>query len=195
MIGNMHNLILQVFMYIIVLTGQSNMDRSAEYITALLPGYEVVNCARGGTSVTQWQRGQKWYELCVDRVLELKNEGYTVSAIFHMQGERDSYDPIVAPQWRAFTYQFFSHFRQDTNSIGVPVVTAQIGTLPTDKPRPYWGLIQEQQEDIPLNHPTLYLIHTSDIVPYCPVQGPHWCPEGYAEIAARFVGEFWQVIE
>lgn len=52
----MTNIFLQLFM-IIVLTGQSNMVRSADAIAERVPGYSVVDCSVGGSSVTRWQHG------------------------------------------------------------------------------------------------------------------------------------------
>jgi len=170
---------------VIVLTGQSNMARSASNITALLPQYDVINCSKGGTSVTQWQRGNALYEECLGKV-----EGRNIAGIMHFQGERDSYDPIVYSQWSALTLQFFDDFREDTNSSGVTIVYAQLGTPPTDRDRPYWRNIQSQQAYLYLSDPTLRLIRTYNITPYCPETGPHWCSAGYVTIAQRFVSKF-----
>jgi len=167
---------------IIVLTGQSNMARSAPYITKAMPEYTVVNCAKGGTSVAQWQRGAAVYQNCVTKL-----QGRKVVAIFHFQGERDSYDEVVAPQWTMLTQQFFDDFREDTNSPGAKIVFAQLGTPPTDRERPYWRSIQSQQANLERNDPTITMVRTYNITPYCPIEGPHWCGAGYIEISKLFV--------
>lgn len=170
---------------VIVLTGQSNMARSASNITALMPGYDVINCSKGGTSVTQWQRGNALYEDCVAKV-----QGRNVVGIMHFQGERDSYDPVVYSQWSALTLQFFDNFREDIGADGVTVVYAQLGTPPTDRDRPYWQNIQSQQAHLYESDATLRLIRTYTITPYCPATGPHWCSAGYVTIAQKFVSKF-----
>ena len=170
---------------VIVLTGQSNMTRSASNITALMPGYDVINCSKGGTSVTQWQRGNALYEDCVVKV-----QGRNVVGIMHFQGERDSYDAKVAPQWSVLTRQFFNNFREDVKANGITVVYAQLGTPPTDRSRPYWQNIQSQQAQLLQYDSTLQLVRTYNITPYCPTTGPHWCSTGYLVIAKRFVDKF-----
>ena len=168
---------------VVVVSGQSNALQSYPYIS--LAGYDIINCAVGGTSVTKWQRGQVPYENCLDLVA-----GRDIAGILHFQGERDSRNANVYLQWTDLTLQFFNHFREDTNSQGVRIVYARLGLLPTDVNRPYWNKIKNQQNKLPDFDSTLYMINTSDINPYCPIEGPHWCPEGYQAIADRFEYRF-----
>ena len=168
---------------VIVLTGQSNMKLSSPYID--LPGYQKIDCSRSGSSVSQWQRGELFYNNCLQKV-----EGRNIAGIFHFQGERDSYNASTYSQWSNLTLQFFNDFREDTDSYGVKIVYAQIGTPPTDMSRPYWRNIQRQQARLYELDSTLRRIVTYDITPYCPAQGPHFCPNGYQIIADRFEDAF-----
>lgn len=187
------NIFLNVFM-IIVLTGQSNMVKSAYAITKMMPGYTVVNCAVGGSSVAQWQRGQPIYNRCVAKVKAEIERGGVVVGIMHFQGERDTREDsrMIASQWDDMTYRFLSAMRTQFHARKAPIVYAQIGTAPNDSLHPYWSLVQRKQIELRIEHPTarLWMIKTSDLEPHCPDGGVHWCSEVYPVIAQRFVNTF-----
>lgn len=176
---------------IIILTGQSNMVLSADAIAARMPGYTVVDCSVGGSSVTRWQRGDLIYDRCVAAVRAEIVRGGVVVGIMHFQGERDTYS-TVAFRWKTLTLRFFRDIRRDIGAPAIPIVYAQIGKKPTDKPRPYWYRIQRSATELQIGHPNLYMITTSDLEPHCPSGGVHWCPEVYPKIAGRFVTMFYR---
>ncbi len=183
-----------------VLTGQSNMVLASDKIEALIKtkyGSQTlaVKCAVGGSSILRWQKGADLYEACLQMTRAAIADGYTIEAIFLYQGERDSHDSDVGPVWKKYFYSFAKDFRWDlegatVGKITIPVVYAQLGKYPTDRPRPYWDDIRKQQDEAVVNHPNLFLIRTWDIAPYCPASGPHFCPDGYSIIAQRFVSGY-----
>jgi hypothetical protein len=179
---------------VVIVAGQSNAVGSAPQLAARLPNMIVVNCALDGSPITRWQRGQDLYEKCLAKVQPYQQAGNRIAWIFWMQGERDSYDAAVAPHWRELFYQFAHDFRADLNMKGAPVVYAQLGPQPTDKPRPYWRSIQYQQSQARIGHPNLIMIRSYDISPYCPAIGPHWCDDGYGVIARRAIHAYRQAI-
>lgn len=187
----MNMIILNMYL-VIVLTGQSNMVLSADSISALMPDYVVVDCSRSGSSIMEWQAGKPLYESCVSKVRSQIERGGEVVGIMHFQGERDTYS-TVAFRWKTLTLRFFRDIRRDIGAPAIPIVYAQIGKKPTDKPRPYWYRIQRSATELQIGHPNLYMIITNDLEPHCPRGGVHWCPEVYPIIAGRFVEMFQSV--
>lgn len=193
------NVYLGVYL-IIILTGQSNMVRSADAIKALMPGYTVVDCSVGGTSVTQWQRGDLIYDECLARIKAEIAQGGVVAGIMHFQGEADTgagdYDAAI--QWDVLAYRFVNNIRLDVGGTAkkVPFVYAQLGRKPTDLPeRPYWHLVRAKQVELTEEHPAsnLRMVATWNLEPHCPEGGVHWCAEVYPVIAQRFVDKFYEV--
>lgn len=176
----------------IILAGQSNMGKAAENIRLLMPDYWVINCAVGGTSILTWQPGQDQYNNCLEVTQSAQENGYAIEGIFFYQGERDSPNPEISRSWKRLFYRFVNHFRKDIG-INAPVVFAQLGSKPIQDGRRYWNVIKNMQRLSVSETKGLFIIETEDIKPYCPIDGVHFCPEGYAEIAQRFVDEFYVV--
>lgn len=186
MVTNFYQLLA---IFAIVVTGQSNAKQTALYIQRnnLLPNHTLINCAVGGSSIRDWQKGEIYYNQCLQMVSEAQADGYIVVGQFHFQGERETANQVRAEEYRRLTVAFFNKFRLHVGIVDTPLVFAQLGPQPTDTPRPYWGYVQTMQASIAGDFPQWTMITTSDIAPYCPVEGPHWCGAGYAEIASRVI--------
>lgn len=178
----------------IVLAGQSNMGKSAENIRLLMTDYLVINCAVGGTSITTWQPGEVQYENCLAKVKNIQNDGYIIKGIFWYQGERDTPNYEIARRWKRLFYRFVNNFRRDTDT-NAPVVFAQLGPKPTQPGRIYWQRIKNMQRLSADDNKMLYMITTSDIKPYCPMDAVHFCADGYIEISHRFMDKFMEVVK
>lgn len=142
----------------------------------------------------EWQKGEILFERCVDKVRELQGQGYVFRAIFWYQGERDSPNPVIAYRWKQLFYRIINNFKRDTGIKNVPIILAQLGRKPLQDGRAYWHVIQTQQR-LAVQRDNFYLIQTRDIRPYCPYDGVHFCPEGYSEIAQRFISRFEEVVK
>jgi len=175
---------------IIVLTGQSNMVRSAPHIAALLPDYTVINCAVGGTSVTPWQKGEAVYEKCVAKVLPEIRNGGQVAGILHFQGEADAQEYEVARRWHTLTQQFLLTLRADLDAPTALFVYGKLGKRPLAAGYPHWYIVNIKQEKLLADHPEYRMIYTSDLEPHCPPEGVHWCDDVYPVLAGRFVEAF-----
>ena len=173
----------------IILTGQSNMGKSAMFIRELMPNHRIVNCSVGGSSITEWQKGEYNYEKCLQIVQILQRDGYKIAGIFFFQGERDSHSPLIAIRWKWFFYKFVNNFRSDISERKIPIIFAQLGKKAPIQPGT-WGIVQFQQRRSQSSEMNLYMIKTNDIEPYCQELSPHFCPEAYPIIAQRFVDEF-----
>lgn len=168
---------------IIIVVGQSNATGAYPYLQELAVNNIVVNCAVGGTSITQWQRGEPYYEQCVRIIKRYMERGRMVEWIFFMQGEKDTLDRDTAYAWLELFYSFENSFREDLG-IDAPLIVAQIGSLPILNNHPYWAVVKNQQANIP------NVFSTTDIKPYCPPEGVHFCDAGHAEIAERAIETF-----
>ena len=114
----------------------------------------------------------------------------SISAIFFYQGETDSSSMNVASNWKTLFYRFANNFSFDIGNKDIPFIYAQLGKG-LFVPKRYWGRISNMQRLIQLEHPEKYhMIYTKDITPYCPENSPHFCPDGYREIARRFVEKY-----
>lgn len=171
----------------IILAGQSNMGKSAAEIRERMPDYKIINCSVGGSSITSWQRNQENYDHCLKMVKAVQRDGYVISAMFFFQGEKDTVSYNTSRLWKRLFYSFVFNFRKDAG-VRVPVIFAQLGKKVEGHRQ--WNRVQNLQRLSANDSKQLYMITTDDIVPYCPAQGPHFCPEGYTEIAQRFVDKF-----
>ena len=171
---------------LIVIIGQSNGVRMSPYLKSIMPKYLVVNCAKGGSSVDEWQPGDSLYRNFVNTVNSKKQSGYILSGVCLFQGERDSYETSIYQKWSDLTMNFLNSFMTETNSLGVRIAIAQLGKQPTDRPRPYWKNIQTQQVSIINRYENFKLVRTSTISPYYPSSGPHYSATAYEKIAKLF---------
>ncbi len=85
-----------------------------------------VPTAVGGTSITQWQPGDKYYERMLGHVA---GAGGGVRAVLFWQGETDAVDGMSESAYGALLDGFAAGVESD---LGVPVVVAQIGEVATD---------------------------------------------------------------
>lgn len=85
-----------------------------------------VPTAVGGTSITQWQPGDKYYERMLGHVAAA---GGGARAVLFWQGETDAVDGMSESTYGAWLDGFAAGVEND---LGVPVVVAQIGEVATD---------------------------------------------------------------
>ncbi len=119
---------------IYLMLGQSNMSfMSSTYISEELirlgvPVENVFNCALGGTSIDEWQKGQPLYNQAIAVYLNNKREA-TIGGVFFWQGEREAGSGTQADRdaWPQKFTQMVRDLRQDLGSPGLRVVYMQIG--------------------------------------------------------------------
>ena len=171
----------------IIITGQSNAKQTGNALVNILQARHigVINCAVGGSEVTEWQKGSANYMNALFAANECLEAGDRIVGMFHMQGEAESGNIIKAAKWKVLTLKFFRQFRVQIGLPDLPVVFAQIGPKPTDLLRPCWGMVQNKQTALNYEWPEFRMIVTSDIKPYSPAEGPHWSSLGYMTIAQR----------
>ncbi|GFQ06336.1 probable carbohydrate esterase at4g34215 [Phtheirospermum japonicum] len=89
----------------------------------------LVSCAVGGTSISQWQRGQFLYNQLVERANAALQDGGCIRAMLWYQGESDANDTSSAGSYGARLRQFFSDIRLDLDSALLPIVQVCTYTL------------------------------------------------------------------
>lgn len=102
----------------------------------------LVPCARGGSSMAQWQRGSTFYQDCIKK---LPATGGVMSGLLWWQGETDADNPLTAATWGDHFTAVVADFRADTGDPNLPVVYVQIG--PDDHVPGFesWSVVQLQQ--------------------------------------------------
>lgn len=139
----------------------------------------IINCAKGATSISQWQRAiadDTLYGQCRKRILAASGQG-VLSGFVYMQGESDAQNYADASQWSTRFEQRVASLRSDFGD--VPIVFLQLGNHPNDATFPYWSLVREQQADIDL--PCVTMINADDQS----MNGPHFYASGYDVIGIR----------
>jgi len=163
-----------------IVAGQSNAWLVAPYIESYLPGAAVLNCAKGGSSIAEWNPLKPLYQNCIAQARAmLDGGGYVLSGIFWMQGETNAGLCVDVDTWATRFEYIVRKARIDLDAPALPVVYAQLG-----KPFPpshCWQDIREQQASVILGHAAM--LYTWDI--YRP--GLHYGPWGLDVLGKRFV--------
>jgi hypothetical protein len=158
------------------------------------PGRPVglIPCAKGGSSIAQWQpsfRETTLYGSCLKRIRAAGVVG-DVACILFFQGETDALTPAEAPgpvagsEWAYAFERLVRAWRRDLQRPDLPVVFAQIGSLGADSSRfAGWRAVQESQRRVSLPHTRM--IETKGL----PLQDDlHYTTGAYRTIGRRFAG-------
>jgi hypothetical protein len=150
----------------------------------------LIPCARGGSSIYQWQRNlseNSLYGSCLKRTGAATTMG-KVAAILFFQGEADAIDPelytesVVLPdEWGDWFVTMVNDWREDLGMPDLPVVYAQIGTHAAPEVFVHWAAVKEQQSLVQLPHSAM--ITTDDLALK---DGVHFTSESYKTIGERF---------
>lgn len=173
------------------------------FATALLAerpemGIGLIPCARGDTTISQWQRNlsdDTLYGSCLKRILAASTMGELAGVLF-FQGEADALDPeqnpervlSVANYGEMFAY-YVDDVRSDVGQPDLPIVFAQIGTTTAVAAFPNWSLIQQQQAALNLH--CARMITTKDLTLGDDV---HYSTASYQLIGARFAAAYLELL-
>jgi hypothetical protein len=150
-----------------------------------LPTWRVglVMCAKGATSIEEWQPDKSLYRSCVSEVR--RAGGQRPAGILFLQGERGG-SVERAAGWTAGFLPLFHAFRADFGE-KVPFVLGQIGT--------FVGLedaqasIRAQQARLAATLPYTTLVRSLDL----PTEGNHYTVPGYRVLGARFATAWYRL--
>ncbi len=151
----------------------------------------LINCARGGTNIGQWQRQldeNALYAKMMKRAKAASVQG-EIRGVLFFQGENDTEgDPTDHPhEWKKYFEQFVADVRSDLQTPDLPVVFAQLGRV--DK-HALWEVVKRQQAQV--NASRTGMIRTDDLA--YQEGGIHYTTESYVEIGKRFAHKYWEIV-
>jgi len=137
---------------IYLMMGQSNLaNMPPQYISEplswLVPtNINVIQCARGGSALSEWQKGEPLYEAALAAYRSKMDSG-KLAGIFFWQGEKEGVhgSDEEARTWARRFARFVFDFRADVGDPNLRVVFMQIGILDS---YPYARVVREQQASI-----------------------------------------------
>lgn len=100
---------------------------------------KVVNCAYGGTTISQHQEGGALFEQCLANLQEFMGPNDTMDGILWWQGEHDGIGGTTAGQYTQMFTAYINAMRRRLNKPNLPVAFVQIGTLIS----PYNGIVTD----------------------------------------------------
>ena len=103
----------------------------------------LIPCAKGGSTINDWQPSQSDKTLYGSMVSRAKAGG-KVKAILWMQGKNDVNDPDAALGWGSKFREIVSSARKDIGISALPIVMAAIGN-PVGVKQTHWQAIRDQQ--------------------------------------------------
>ena len=143
----------------------------------------LVMCAKGATSIQDWQPEKALYRSCVEQARAAG--GGRPAGILFLQGERGG-SVAQAAGWTDGFLPLYHAFRADFGE-QVPFLLGQIGT--------FVGLedaqasIREQQARLAARLPHTRLVRSLDL----PTQGNHYTVPGYRVLGARFATAWYRL--
>ncbi len=180
--------------------GHGPATRFADLYAARSGAVGLVPCAKGSSTITEWQQGSDLYSSCLQRIAAA---GGSVVAILFFQGEAEAENVEGSSKVRAFAQwgelfgKFVTDLRRDLNSPRLPVVFAQIGAFPTGQcghPQACkhylagpWNEVRQQQAGFQME--CVAMITTDDLS-----EGDvHFSAAAYDVIGVRFAEAFFSL--
>ena len=134
----------------------------------------LIQCADGGSSISDWAFGKKLYHDCLGRV---RSSHATPVGLLFLQGESEARGHGAALHWERRFLKLAPHFKKD---FGPSLLLGQIGTI-TDPSSPWQQIVRDGQADAAATL-GIPLIVTRDL----PMNGVHYTVESYKAIGLRF---------
>jgi hypothetical protein len=134
----------------------------------------LIQCATGGSSISDWAFGRKLYRDCLAQV---RASHSTPAGLLFLQGESEARGSGAAKHWEQRFLKLAPHFQKD---FGPALLLGQIGTI-TDARYPYQAVVRAGQADAAATL-GIPLIVTADL----PMDGVHYTVPSYKEIGLRY---------
>ncbi|MCU0353658.1 MAG: sialate O-acetylesterase [Cytophagales bacterium] len=150
----------------------------------------VVNCARGGTNIGQWQRhveDDSLYAKMIKLAKAASLQGELAGLLF-FQGENDAEGDVSdhPTDWAVHFEKFVADTRNDLRLPQLPVIFAQLGHVPNYE---LWEKVKQQQAAVNLQN--VGMIKTDDL-PY-QTGSIHYTTSAYLTIGQRFAQKYLEV--
>ncbi|XP_010556429.1 PREDICTED: probable carbohydrate esterase At4g34215 [Tarenaya hassleriana] len=110
----------------------------------------LVPCAIGGTSISQWQKGESLYEETVRRaaMATATANGGSYKAVLWYQGESDTVDPEESELYKQRLIKFFTDLRSDLRDPNLPIIQVALAS----GEGPYLEAVREAQLETDLKN-------------------------------------------
>jgi hypothetical protein len=144
----------------------------------------LVMCAKGATSISDWQPGLQLYRNCVSQA---RAAGGHVAGVLFLQGESDAQSGDAAHKWKTRFQPVLDAFERDFGG-NVPFVLGQIGKLDSST-FDYQSVVRTQQVDAANANPGVPLVTTLDLK--VSGDGVHFTVPSYQTIGVRFATSWW----
>lgn len=164
----------------VAFAGQSNIlpttGLSRSFVaTASADGKAVtpLECARGGSYLDEWKKGEVLYNNCVGYM-----KTNPPAALVWWQGEADAHDMALTLTWRTRFEKMVTDIRADLG-YPIPVIFVRVGNGDNT---PEWVELQHQQDSVQMAGVTAVRIDFAES--YRVPSDVHYTPEGYRVIGA-----------
>jgi hypothetical protein len=121
----------------------------------------IINCAMGGTSISQWKKGGDLYE----KFLSLAKSQHVgeIRGIIFIQGESDTATPETAAAWEMKFIQFAKSIRADLGIKNLPIILPLLGTIPPWNSHLGWYTLRDIQIAMPTKIKNVSTVETIDL--------------------------------
>jgi len=150
----------------------------------------IINVARGGTNIIQWQKNyndNSLYQKTLKRAFSARAQG-EIKGLFFLQGENDAegdQDDKI-DDWHVYFGKFIKDIRTDLANDSLPVVFGQIGKTREESDNSIrWDRVKLSQSKVDINN--VVMIKTDDIDYH---DGVHYSSDGYRKLGIKFGEEY-----
>jgi len=143
----------------------------------------VVN-ARGGSSITEWEKGSAFYNEALSRIKIALKRG-TLRGILWHQGESDSHDDHYIDKLQSLV----THLRNDLSDPTLPFVAGQVFYHPENKPNT--RLINDQIATLPERLPFTGFVSSEGLTT---LDFTHFDTESMKDLGQRYAEAMWTLI-
>lgn len=146
----------------------------------------VVN-ARGGSSIQQWEKGQKLYEATVERLKQALRSGKLKAILWH-QGESNCSGPdrIAPEEYEKRLIALMENLRNEAGDAHVPVIIGQLGQWKWAGKKDIKAY-NRMLESVPGKLPESACVSSDGLEPAFPgTEDPHFGAEAQLEFGKRY---------
>jgi len=161
--------------------GKTIADKQPKAFIGLIPA------AVGGTSIDEWNKGDKLYDAAVRRAKAAMAHGKIKGILWH-QGEADS-EPDAVKAYPAKLAKLIANLRADLNAPDVPVIVGTLGDFRQPPPTAFNAMIADTPKLIP------HTACASAVGLKDKNDGRHFTAEAQREFGRRYATAFLSLIE
>lgn len=173
----------------VAFAGQSNITTPTGLSNAFAEkatGHVIIpiQCAKSGSYLSEWKKGERFYTECVTAMLQNPPK-----AIIWWQGESDTNSLELAESWGMRFEQMIKDMRQDLG-YQIPVIYVRLGG---GNDNAAWAEVQRQQETLHVPRSCVQRIDFAE--PYRREHDLHYDPMGYDLIGKALAVQYLELFD